>query len=105
LIVFSKTSVDAYYAADPQLVEVVPSASQGKIVRSFIVPNVHTKGFRAVIDVQLDPANRRICAPSCGPARGRSPRPGPFRGAPSKRRGSCAIALRDSLSGFLGVKG
>src|SRR5580704_15923683 len=45
----------AYYAADPQLVEVVPSASQGKIVRSFIVPNVHTKGFRAVIDVQLDP--------------------------------------------------
>jgi glucans biosynthesis protein len=45
----------AYYAADPQLVEVVPSASQGKIVRSYIVPNVHTKGFRAVIDVQLDP--------------------------------------------------
>jgi len=45
----------AYYAADPQLVEVVPSASQGKIVRSSIVPNVHTKGFRAVIDVQLDP--------------------------------------------------
>jgi glucans biosynthesis protein len=24
-------------------------------VRSFIVPNVHTKGFRAVIDVQLEP--------------------------------------------------
>jgi periplasmic glucans biosynthesis protein len=45
----------AYYAADPQLVEVVPSTSQGKIVRSFIVPNVHTKGFRAVIDVQLEP--------------------------------------------------
>ncbi|MGH6848646.1 MAG: glucan biosynthesis protein [Methylocella sp.] len=45
----------AYYAADPQLVEVVPSTSQGKIVRSFIVPNVHTRGFRAVIDVQLDP--------------------------------------------------
>ena len=45
----------AYYAADPQLVEVVPSASQGKIVRSFIVPNAHTKGFRAVIDVVLDP--------------------------------------------------
>ncbi|MGC2223701.1 MAG: glucan biosynthesis protein G, partial [Methylocella sp.] len=45
----------AYYAADPQLVEVVPSTSQGKIVRSFIVPNAHTKGFRAVIDVVLDP--------------------------------------------------
>lgn len=45
----------AYYAADPQLVEVVPSASLGKIVRSFVVANVHTKGFRAVIDVQLEP--------------------------------------------------
>src|ERR1700738_71928 len=45
----------AYYAAGPELVEVVPSASQGKIVRSFIVPNAHTKGFRAVIDVVLDP--------------------------------------------------
>jgi len=44
----------AYYAADPQLVEVVPSTSQGKIVRSFIVPNIHTKGFRAAIDVQLE---------------------------------------------------
>ncbi len=43
-----------YYAADPQLVEVVPSTSQGKIVRSFIVPNPHTKGFRAAMDVQLD---------------------------------------------------
>jgi glucans biosynthesis protein len=43
-----------YYTADPKLVEVVPSASQGKIVRSFIVPNVHIKGFRAVIDVQLE---------------------------------------------------
>jgi glucans biosynthesis protein len=45
----------AFYATDPQLVEVVPSASQGKIVRSYIVPNAHTKGFRAVIDVKLDP--------------------------------------------------
>ena len=45
----------AYYAADPQLVEVVPSTSQGKILRSFLVPNAHTRGFRAVIDVQLDP--------------------------------------------------
>ncbi len=44
----------AYYAPDPSLVEVVPSTSQGKIVRSFIVPNPHVKGFRAVIDVQLD---------------------------------------------------
>jgi periplasmic glucans biosynthesis protein len=45
----------AFYADDPQVVEVVPTTSQGKIVRSFIVPNPHTKGFRAVIDVQLEP--------------------------------------------------
>ena len=38
----------AYFLADPQLVEVVPSTSQGTIMRSFIVPNPHTKGFRAV---------------------------------------------------------
>jgi periplasmic glucans biosynthesis protein len=44
-----------FYADDPQLVEVVPTTSQGKIVRSFIVPNPHIKGFRAVIDVQLEP--------------------------------------------------
>ena len=43
-----------YYAADPSLVEVVPSTSQGKIVRSFVVPNPHTKGFRAAIDAQLE---------------------------------------------------
>jgi periplasmic glucans biosynthesis protein len=45
----------AYYLADPELVEVVPSVSQGTIVRSFLVPNPHTKGFRAVIDIQLEP--------------------------------------------------
>jgi periplasmic glucans biosynthesis protein len=44
-----------YYAGNPQLVEVVPSTSQGTITRSFIVPNEHTKGFRAIIDVQLEP--------------------------------------------------
>jgi glucans biosynthesis protein len=45
----------AYFANDPQSVEVVPSTSQGKILRSFIVPNIHTKGFRAAIDVQVEP--------------------------------------------------
>lgn len=44
-----------YYLASPELVEVVPSSSAGTIVRSFIVPNPHTKGFRAVIDVQIEP--------------------------------------------------
>lgn len=45
----------SYYLAEPQLVEVVPSTSQGTILRSFIMPNTHTKGFRAIIDVQLEP--------------------------------------------------
>jgi periplasmic glucans biosynthesis protein len=45
----------AFYAQNPQLVEVVPSTSQGKILRSWIVFNSHTKGFRATIDLQLDP--------------------------------------------------
>ncbi len=45
----------AFYAQDPRLVEVVPSTSQGKILRSWIVPNPHINGFRATIDLQLDP--------------------------------------------------
>jgi periplasmic glucans biosynthesis protein len=45
----------AFYANDPDLVEVVPTTSQGKIIRSFIMPNPHTRGFRAIIDVQLEP--------------------------------------------------
>jgi periplasmic glucans biosynthesis protein len=45
----------AFYAQDPRLAEVVPSTSQGKILRSWIVPNPHINGFRATIDLQLDP--------------------------------------------------
>lgn len=45
----------AFYAASPQLVEVVASTSQGKILRSWIVFNSHTDGFRATIDLQLAP--------------------------------------------------
>ena len=45
----------AYYQADPSLVEVVPSASNGKITRSFLTANPHIHGFRAGIDVQIDP--------------------------------------------------
>ncbi|MBO0734283.1 MAG: glucan biosynthesis protein G [Methylocapsa sp.] len=44
-----------FYAGDPELVEVVPTASQGKITRFFIVPNPYINGFRAVIDLQLEP--------------------------------------------------
>ncbi len=44
----------AFYAQNPQLVEVVPTTSQGKILRSSIVFNSHTNGFRATIDLQLE---------------------------------------------------
>lgn len=45
----------AYYAQDPKLVEVVPTTTQGRILRSFVVPNAHIKGFRAIIDLELAP--------------------------------------------------
>ena len=44
-----------YFINDPGLVEIVPSTSNGRILRSFLVPNPNIKGFRAAIDVQLDP--------------------------------------------------
>jgi periplasmic glucans biosynthesis protein len=43
----------AYYAQAPQVVEVVPSTTQGRILRSFVVPNSHVDGFRAIVDVEL----------------------------------------------------
>ncbi|HLH12955.1 MAG TPA: glucan biosynthesis protein G [Methylovirgula sp.] len=43
----------AFYAQNPNLVEVVASASQGKILRSWLVYNPHVNGFRATIDLQL----------------------------------------------------
>ena len=43
-----------YYLSDPALVEAVPTTGNGRILRSFLVPNRHTNGFRAAIDVQLE---------------------------------------------------
>ncbi len=45
----------AYYATDPSLVQVVPTSTNGRITRSFLVPNPHINGFRAAIDVELPP--------------------------------------------------
>ncbi len=45
----------AYYLADPSLVQVVPSASNAKIVSTSVIPNEHTGGFRAAIDVSVEP--------------------------------------------------
>jgi glucans biosynthesis protein len=41
-----------YFAAEPSLVDVVPTSTSGKILRSFLVPNPHINGFRAGIDVE-----------------------------------------------------
>jgi glucans biosynthesis protein len=45
----------SYFLSDPSLVEVVPTTSAGKIIRSFLAPNSHVRGFRAAIDIQIDP--------------------------------------------------
>lgn len=44
----------AYYMQAPEQVQVVPSASVGKIVNTFIVPNERIRGFRAAFDVKLE---------------------------------------------------
>ena len=44
-----------YYLSDPGQVQLVPSTSAGQITHTFIVPNDHIKGFRAAIDVKLEP--------------------------------------------------
>lgn len=45
----------AYYLKDPDRVEVVPTISNGRITRTFIVPNPHTRGFRAAMDIEVPP--------------------------------------------------
>jgi periplasmic glucans biosynthesis protein len=44
-----------FYLADPGQVQLVPSTSAGRITHTFVVPNPHIAGFRAAIDVKLDP--------------------------------------------------
>jgi glucans biosynthesis protein len=44
-----------YHLGEPEKVELVPSISQGRVLRSFIVPNPKTEGFRAFIDVAVEP--------------------------------------------------
>jgi len=45
----------SYYMSDPSLVETVATASAGRILRTFLVPNTHIRGFRAGVDVAVDP--------------------------------------------------
>ncbi|MBV9288561.1 MAG: glucan biosynthesis protein G [Hyphomicrobiales bacterium] len=45
----------SYYMGDPSLVETVATVSSGRVLRTFLTPNAHTRGFRAGVDVALDP--------------------------------------------------
>jgi glucans biosynthesis protein len=45
----------SYYLSDPSLVQVVPTASNAHIVSTSVIPNEHTSGFRAAIDVKIEP--------------------------------------------------
>ncbi|MEI8146908.1 MAG: glucan biosynthesis protein G [Alphaproteobacteria bacterium] len=40
-----------YHLSQPEQVQVVPTASGARIIRTFVVPNTQTRGFRAGIDV------------------------------------------------------
>jgi glucans biosynthesis protein len=44
-----------FFTKAPDQVQVVPSVSAGRVIRTFLVPNVHTEGFRAAIDVEAPP--------------------------------------------------
>lgn len=45
----------AYHLRQPEKVEIVPSIAYGRINRAFIVPNPKTEGFRAFIDIVVEP--------------------------------------------------
>jgi periplasmic glucans biosynthesis protein len=42
-----------YYLSDPDQVKIIPSITNGQILRTFLVPNPKTGGFRAGIDIQV----------------------------------------------------
>jgi len=47
----------AYFLAEPDRVELVPSVSRGRIVRHFLSPHPVAGGFRAGIDVSVEPGD------------------------------------------------
>lgn len=44
-----------YHLRQPDKVEIVPSIAYGRIDRAFLVPNPKTQGFRAFIDIVVEP--------------------------------------------------
>lgn len=45
----------AYYLKDPSRISIVASAYQAQVLRSFLVPNPKSDGFRVMIDVRFQP--------------------------------------------------
>jgi len=43
-----------YYGSDPTMVEIVATTSAGHVLRTFLSPNTHVRGFRAGVDVAID---------------------------------------------------
>jgi periplasmic glucans biosynthesis protein len=41
-----------YYLKNPELVQIVPTCDNGKIIRSFLIANKQIKGFRAAFDIE-----------------------------------------------------
>jgi periplasmic glucans biosynthesis protein len=44
-----------YYLSDPSLVQVIATTSAGRVLRTFLATNAHVNGFRAGVDVAVDP--------------------------------------------------
>lgn len=45
----------SYYLSDPSMVEIVATTSAGRVLRTFLSSNTHVGGFRAGVDVAVDP--------------------------------------------------
>ncbi|MBV8441445.1 MAG: glucan biosynthesis protein G [Hyphomicrobiales bacterium] len=45
----------SYYMTDPSLVQTIATVSAGRVLRTFLTPNTHIRGFRAGVDVAVDP--------------------------------------------------
>ncbi|MBS7741605.1 MAG: glucan biosynthesis protein G [Chelatococcus sp.] len=48
----------AYFARDPNLVEIDASLSSGRVVRTYLVPNPKVRGLRAAIDIEVEPGQQ-----------------------------------------------
>jgi glucans biosynthesis protein len=44
----------SYYMSDASLVQAVATTSAGRVLRTFLIPNTHIRGFRAGVDIAVD---------------------------------------------------